>query len=154
MTRTELFTLLHILGAIGWLGGGLGLLMLSRQMVHARDYTGLLKVGRHGQALGTRLFMPASLVTIVFGIALVATEPAYRFGDLWILIGFGGIVGSGIAQMTVAERAAKRFEGLMAEHGDGHPDVSSAARRITVGSMLDLGVLLVVVWAMVAKPLL
>lgn len=40
----------------------------------------------------------------------------------------------------------------MAEHGGDHPDVAAAARRVTLGSMLDISILLLVVWAMVAKP--
>ncbi|HUH06800.1 MAG TPA: DUF2269 family protein [Egibacteraceae bacterium] len=152
MTRYDALKLLHVLGAIAWVGGGLGLLVLSRQFVRAQDYEGLMAVGRQGQSLGMRLFMPASLVTLASGVALVATEAALRFTDLWILIGFGGIVASGIAQMTVAERAGRRFTDLMAEHGAGHPDLAAAARSVTVGNALDVGLLVVVVWAMVAKP--
>jgi uncharacterized membrane protein len=154
MTRYEIFKLLHVVGAIAWVGGGIGLLMLSRQMVRSRDFDALVTVGRHGESLGMWLFMPASLLTVGFGVAMVATEPKLGFADLWILIGFGGLIGSGIAQMAVAGPAQKRFLGLMAEHGDGHPEVAAAARRVTLGNLLDVGVLLLVVWAMVAKPLL
>lgn len=154
MTRYELFKLLHIVGAIAWIGGGMGLLVLSRRFIAAQDYAALLAVGKHGQALGTWLFMPASLVTIGFGIAMVATEPTLGFTDLWILIGFGGVVASGIAQMAVAAPAEKEFTALAGERGLDHPDVGAAARKITYGSALDIGLLLLVVWAMVAKPTL
>jgi hypothetical protein len=33
-----------------------------------------------------------------------------------------------------------------------HPDVAAAARRVNAGSFVDVGILLLVVWAMVAKP--
>lgn len=154
MTRYDLFKLLHVVGAIGWVGGGMGLLVLSRRFIAARDYAALLCIGKHGQALGAWLFMPASLVTIGFGVAMVATEPTLRFADLWILIGFGGVLASGTAQMAVAAPAEKRFTVLAGEHGLDHPDVGAAARRITYGSTLDVGLLLIVVWAMVAKPTL
>jgi uncharacterized membrane protein len=154
VTRYEIFKLLHVVGAIAWVGGGMGLLVLSRQMIRAHDFDGLVTMGRHGESLGTWLFMPASLLTVGFGVAMVATEPTLRFADLWILVGFGGLIGSGIAQMAVAGPAQKRFLSLMSEHGDRHPEVADAARRVTLGNVLDVGLLLLVVWAMVAKPLL
>lgn len=154
MSRYELFKLFHVVGAIVWVGAGAGLLVLNQHLVRVKDYDGLLTVGRASQALGMRLFVPASLVTVAFGIALVMTVPAYRFTDLWILIGFGGIVASGLAQTFVAERAGKRFLAIVTEHGIDHPNLAVAARGITRGSTLDVGLLLVVVWAMVAKPVL
>jgi hypothetical protein len=64
------------------------------------------------------------------------------------------VVGSGVAQMAVAAPAEKRFTALAGEHGLDHPGVDAAARRITHGNALDVGILLIVVWAMVAKPML
>jgi uncharacterized membrane protein len=154
MTRYELFKLLHVVGAIAWIGGGMGLLVLSRQFIAAKEYAALQAMGKHGQALGTWLFMPAALLTVVFGVAMVATEPTLRFADLWILMGFGGVIGSGVAQMALAAPADKRFMALVDEHGFDHPDVAAAARRVTVGNLADVGILLLVVWAMVAKPTL
>ena len=154
MTRYELFRLLHIVGAIAWLGSGIGLAVLNRQLLRAQEHVALVAIGRSSQALGTRLFMPAALVTVAFGVALVATEESYRFTDLWILIGFGGIVASGVAQMAVAEPAGKRYLALADEHGTDHPELNPVARRAAFGNVLDVGLLLVVVLAMVVKPTL
>lgn len=153
MNRYEIFKFLHIVGAIAWVGSGIALTVLGRQMRKEKDYAGLLVMGHHSQALGTLLFTPAALLTIGFGIALVAIDPAIGFGDLWILIGFGGILGSGIAQMALAAPAERRFLSAAAEYGTDHPETAQASRRLGLGSILDTGVLLVVVWAMVAKPM-
>ena len=153
MTRYELLRLLHVAGAIAWVGGGLGLLVLHRQLARVRDHATLAAIGRQSQALGNRLFVPASLATVGFGIALVATEDVVGFGDLWILIGFGGIVASGIAQSVVAGPAGKRFLALMAEGADDAA-LADTVRRMTLGNALDIGLLLVVVAVMVAKPTL
>ena len=153
MTRYELLRLLHVVGAIAWVGGGFGLLVLHRQLARVRDHATLAAIAQQSQALGNRLFVPASLVTVGFGIALVATEEAFRFGDLWILIGFGGIVASGVAQTVVAGPAGKRSLALMAEGGD-EVERSATVRRMTIGNLLDVGLLLVVVVVMVVKPTL
>jgi uncharacterized membrane protein len=154
MTGYELFKFLHVVGAIVWLGSGIGLLMLNHQFIRARDHQGLLAIGRRTEALGTRLFAPASLVTVGAGIVMVATTSSLGFGDLWILIGFAGLILSGVAQMAVAAPAYARFQTLVDEYGPESEDVADAARGMRLGNVLDIGVLLVVVWAMVAKPTL
>jgi uncharacterized membrane protein len=154
VTSYSVLKLLHVVGAIAWVGSGLGLLMLNRQLVRAHDHAGLLAVGRASQGLGAWLFVPAALLTVGAGVALVLTEDVFRFSDLWILIGFGGIVASGVAQTLLAEPAGRRFTALADEHGLDHPDLEAAARRVGAGNLLDVGLLLVVVWAMVAKPTL
>lgn len=154
MTRSELLTMLHVLGVIAWLGAGIGLLVLHWLALRARDHAGLATVVRQSQTLGTWLFAPASLLALVSGIALVATEAAFRFTDLWILIGFGGILASPIVQMTVANRSRERFLTLKANEGSDHPQLLAAERRVTLINTFDICVLLVVVWAMFAKPVL
>jgi uncharacterized membrane protein len=154
MTRSELLTMLHVLGAIAWLGAGIGLLVLQWLALRARDHAGLATVVRQSQTLGAWLFMPASLVTAASGIALVATEAAFHFTDLWILIGFGGILASPVVQMTVAHRTRERFLTLMGDEGTDHPQLLAAAGRVTLVNTFDIGVLVVVVWAMFAKPVL
>jgi uncharacterized membrane protein len=151
VSRYELFKLLHVVGAIAWVGGGLGLLLLHRAMLRARDYGAMTTIARHSQALGARLFVPASLLTVGFGIAMVATESALGFTDLWILIGFAGIAASGVAESFVAAPAGKRLLAL-AEEDATEAELAVPARRVSLGSSLDVGLLLVVVWAMVAKP--
>jgi hypothetical protein len=88
------------------------------------------------------------------GIALVATEAAFHFTDLWILIGFGGILASLILQMTVSTRARERFMTLMASEGTHPSQLLAAERRVTLLNTFDIFVLLLVVWAMFAKPVL
>jgi uncharacterized membrane protein len=153
MTRYELFKLLHVVGAIAWLGGGIGLFVLTRRLVATRDHGGLVALGRQSDSLGTWLFMPAALLTIGFGVIMVATEASLGFTDLWILLGFGGIALSGVAQMAVGGPAHKRFLDLVDRDLDD-AEVGAAVRRLSLGSLLDIGILLVVVWAMVAKPTL
>jgi uncharacterized membrane protein len=146
--------MLHVLGTIAWLGAGIGLLVLHWLALRARDHAGLATVVRQSQTLGTWLFAPASLVTAASGIALVATEAAFRFTDLWILIGFGGVLASPIVQMTVAQRARERLLALTAEGGTDHARLLAAERSVTLVNTFDICVLLVVVWAMFAKPVL
>jgi uncharacterized membrane protein len=153
VTRFELLTMIHVVGVIGWLGAGIGLLVLHWVALRVPDYAGLATVIGQSRTLGTWLFAPASLVTLVSGVALVATEPSLHFTDLWILIGFGGFVASLVVQMTVADRARGRFLTTVTDDGADDPRrLAAAARRVTYVNTFDIAVLLAVVGAMFARP--
>lgn len=154
MTRYELFKLLHVAGAVLWVGAGAGLFVLTRRLIAASDRAALVSIGRQSRSLGTWLFVPAALLTVVFGVALVATEPAFGFTDLWILLGFGGILLSGAVQSTLTEPANKRLLSLADTHGLDDDRVVRAAHHLTLGSGIDTAILLLVVLVMVAKPTL
>jgi uncharacterized membrane protein len=150
----DLVKFAHVAGAITWIGSGIALTVLTALLRRTRDADALVAVGERSQALGNVLFAPAALVTLAAGVALVAMEPAFRFVDLWILIGFGGIAASGVAQMALAGPGGERFAALAVDRGLEAPETLAAARRMTSGNLADTGLLLVVVWAMVAKPVL
>jgi uncharacterized membrane protein len=154
MTKYEVFKFLHVVGAIAWVGGGIGLTIFAWRVRAAGDYETMLAMGKRGDDLGKFLFMPAFVLTLGFGIAMVLSESILSFTDLWILIGFGGIVLSGVAEMAFSAPAGKRFAAAAASHGIGSPEAKAAARGSLNGSVLDVTVLLIVVWAMVAKPML
>jgi uncharacterized membrane protein len=154
MTRYELFKFLHVVGAIMWVGGGIGLTVFAWRARAAGDLRSLVAMVERGKDLGNFLFMPAFALTLGFGIAMVATESVLSFGDLWILIGFGGIALSGVAEMAITQPAGKRLMAAVEASGVGSPEAKAAARGSLNGSILDVTVLLVVVWAMVAKPML
>lgn len=152
MTSYELFKLLHVLGAAAWVGGGIALFLTTRQLAIAGEHEGLLAVVRQSQAIGNRLFMPAALVTIVFGVLLVATEHTFAFTDLWILLGFGGVILSGVIVMAFAGPVEQRIPELAAQHGADSPEVAAATRRVLAASAADLAVLVAVVAVMVTQP--
>jgi uncharacterized membrane protein len=154
MTTYELFKFLHVVGAIAWVGGGIGLTIFAWRLRAAGDHETVLAMGKRGDDLGKFLFMPAFVLTLGFGIAMVLSESILSFTDLWILIGFGGIVLSGVAEMAVSAPAGKRFMAAAENHGIGSPEATAAARGSLKGSLIDISVLLIVVWAMVAKPTL
>lgn len=152
MTRFELLAMLHGIGVIAWVGGGLALVVLHALALRSDDYDGLATAVRQSRVLGTWLYGPASLVTAATGIALVATEDAFGFTDLWIIMGLAGVVLGPTLQMTVADRARSRYLALMADYGDGGTRLRAAARAVTLLNALDIALLLLIVWAMYAKP--
>src|SRR5688500_4694128 len=89
MTRYELLVFLHVAAVIIWIGAGFLIALLVFGAERAGDR--IREAGYHRDVgwLAPRLFIPASMATLVFGILVVADGP-WSFGDLWIVIGLVG----------------------------------------------------------------
>jgi uncharacterized membrane protein len=152
VTWHQILRLAHVVGAVAWVGSGIGLLALGKSMVAAADHAGLSSIIRRGESLGPRVFIPASIVTIGTGIAMVFGQPAFRFTDLWILLGIAGIVLSGVVQGMITGPAARQYEELAARTGVDEQALDGPADRYLRGGVLDVAVLLAVVAVMVLRP--
>lgn len=152
MTRYEFFKFMHITGAIVWLGAGVGLLVLWRGLVKARETDAIRAIGTQNKALSAKVFGPSVLVTLAFGVAMVLDTPAFDFSDLFIILGFIGIGFSGAINGAVADPATKRMVAAIESDGFDSPAAAAARAKIRLAGNLELLVLFAVVFAMVAKP--
>jgi hypothetical protein len=107
------------------------------------------------EAVMARYPQPRSaLLTLLFGVLMVATEARFAFTDLWILIGFGAIAVSFVIALGFMTPADNRLAALMENHSLDHPDVAAQLTTVLRLNAVDVGILTVAVWAMVAKPTL
>jgi uncharacterized membrane protein len=159
----------HVMAAIVWIGSGVALLTVTAGMIRARDYAGVVALGRQSEKLGTRLFAPSALVTLLAGIAMVLVG-GLSFTSTWIVIGFVGVAASIVFGAVLGERAqAQLLRALVPATGEGASTpraalgdtparpvvdaaVDAARRRLLAVSCIDLAILTAVVWVMVAKP--
>ena len=137
---------LHILGAAGWLGGGLYGFQAYAHVARIGPPAG----GDALKALEKRArmhFGVTSGLVLISGVALVLTSDAFGWTDGFVLIGLGAFIASGVVQSLVGKKAN---EGLTeaATTGSG---IESAVRSWQFASVWDLAILFVVVWAMVTK---
>ena len=128
MTWYELFLFLHISGVIVWLGSGTALAVLSLRepIVELAEW------------LGPRVFGPASLGSLAFGLALVF-EGHWTFSPLWIQLGLGAFA------LSTLVNAGLRFPVIRRNPPDRD-------RKLRALAALDLAVLFLAVADMVAKP--
>jgi len=140
--------LIHILAVIVWLGASVAFTVMSARLARRQDLAGAALLGEQGEALGKILFMPASIVTLLAGIGMVLASDL-SFGDLWITIGFAGIIVSVLGAVPIT----KLTERIKAAAGEGDvATVGTLQGRLQRVGLIDQAVLLVVVWAMVYKP--
>jgi hypothetical protein len=128
MTRYELFLFLHIACVIAWLGAGTTVAVLSRRV----------PISEHAQWLGPRVFGPASLGSLAFGLALVF-EGNWTFGPLWIQLALGAFALSTLLNVGVRFPIFRR----------NAPDRD---RKLAALARVELAVLYLAVADMVAKP--
>jgi hypothetical protein len=151
VVRYELLTFAHVAAAIIWLGAGLVLTILQFGAARAGDRARELGYYRDTDWLSARLFIPASLALLLFGVLLVIDGP-WRFEDLWIQIGIGGWAASFLVGILYFKPESERLSALMEEKGPEDPEIARRIGLIVPVERLELVILYLVVADMVIKP--
>ncbi|HEX6221084.1 MAG TPA: DUF2269 family protein [Acidimicrobiia bacterium] len=135
----------HIVGAAGWIGGGLFAWFTYTQIAKNAATSGKSLATLTGRA--DRYFGPVAVLTLLSGIALVWTQDPWQWNDTFVLMGIGVFVFSAVFQPLVSSKAEKRL--LEAVESGG--DTTGALRSSNLASAVDIAVVLVTLWAMVVK---
>ena len=142
----------HILAAIVWVGGGIFVQIYSSRLRRATDQTRLLAFAKDLETLGTKVFMPASIVVLIMGIVLVWYSPAWEVTQLWVILGLVGIANSIVVGAFFLGPEAGRIAKIAEERGPEDPEVAARTVRVFNLGRYDLIVLVLVVVDMVVKP--
>ena len=141
----------HILGAVTWIGGSLTLLLLGSRARRSQNPTLLASFARDAAWIGQRVYMPASVVVLVAGLALVAVG-RWPYESLWIGIGLVAVIVSALTGALFVGPELGRVGKLIAERGPDEAHVASRMDRILTVSRIELIVLFLVVIDMAVKP--
>lgn len=150
MTWYELLLFLHIVAAIVWLGSGLFLQVLATRAERANDAEGLRRVAADSAALSEKLFIPASLATLIFGVLLVIEGP-WTFDTLWIVLGLVGYLGTFLTGVLVMKPGSEKLAALMEREGMS-AQAEIEIRKLLTKARVDTIVLYLVVAVMALKP--
>jgi uncharacterized membrane protein len=148
MTKYEVFKFIHITAVIVWIGGGmLGVFFTER----ARRADAVHRLGIAGDMAfaSQRLFGPGSGIALLAGILMVVDNGALSFGQTWIVI---GLVGFALSAAIGGGMLGPQVKKLIAELEAGDGAADKRLTLITRLQYLDLGLLMIVIWAMVSKP--
>jgi uncharacterized membrane protein len=143
---------LHILMAITWVGGAITLQILAIRIVGGNDPVRLAAFAGEAEFVGTRIFTPASLLLLAFGIWMVIDEPAWTFAQFWVLAGLGVFAFSFVSGAFYISRQSARLKKMYADEGSSAPEAPAIIRRIFVISRIELVLMVLVVADMVLKP--
>ena len=151
MTLYELFLLLHVVTAIVWLGAGFVLTLLILKAERAGNVEGQGEIFNDIDWLAPRLFIPASLLTLVFGLLCVAEGP-WSFEQLWVTLGFLGWAASFGIGFFYFKPEGERIAGLIEAEGPESAEARSRTLRLHAVDRIELTILYLVVAVMVLKP--
>ena len=151
MTWYSFFKFVHVLAVVIWVGGATFVQALSLRVLASTDPRRKAEFAGDAEVVGMRLFVPASLVVLLAGIAMMVNAH-FDWGQLWIVFalvvyGFSFATGAGFLGPE-----SGRIKQAIETHGADAPIVTERIRRILVVSRIELVLLFGIVFAMVVKP--
>jgi hypothetical protein len=153
MTWYELLLFIHIFGAIVWIGAGVLSLLLATTYDRESDEVAIKRFLSDQEWLAMKLFVPASLITVVFGVAIVIESDAWTFSYLWIVIGLIGYAATFVTGFFFVRPASERIAADMEREGGRlTPELRARIRKLIVMARVDYVTFAVVVFDMVVKP--
>ena len=145
------FKLVHVVGAVIWVGGGMTLTILAMRAERSSDPREMATIAKQAAFVGQRVFAPVGLIVFLMGIAMVINLH-WGWGTTWIVIGIVGYAITFLTGMLVLGPSAKRVGQLIETKGPEAAETQAAIQRILLIARVDMGVLLLVVADMVLKP--
>src|SRR5215207_4887834 len=153
MTLYEFLLFIHVTAVVVWVGAGLLSLALGISYDRDGDEPAIRPFLADQERLATRLFIPAALTTVIFGIALVIESDAWTFEYLWIVLGLVGFAATFATGMLMIKPANERIgAGMEREGGRLTPALRTDIRKLLVKARLDYVVIVLVIADMVIKP--
>jgi hypothetical protein len=153
MTWYELLLFIHIAAAIVWIGAGFLSLLLATTYDRESDEIAIKRFLHDQEWLAMRLFVPASFIVVLMGIALVIESDAWSFSYLWIVLGLIGYAATFVTGFFFLRPASERIGAEMERQGGQlTPELRANVRKLIVTARVDYVTFALVVLDMVVKP--
>jgi uncharacterized membrane protein len=147
----DVFKSIHVLAAITWLGGGAMITILAWRAQRAKDNAQLLQIAKQAEWLGTRVFVPMSLVVLAMGFVLMH-KGSWGYGNFWVLFALCAWGVSFLVGAAFLGPEAGRLARLIELKGPEDPAVVARVNRIIAVARTDVVLIALVAADMVAKP--
>ena len=146
----EVLLYVHIVCAVIWVGGAFFAQLLALRVQRSTDPADLPKFGRNVEFLGTRVFLPASILLFIAGAVMVAQR--WSFGDVWVSVSMGLWLLSAIAGSLYIGPRTKKIAELFESEGPTSAGARSLMDKVFLVSRLELVSFAIIVALMVFKP--
>ena len=152
MSFNELLRFIHIVFAIAWLGGSIGVLFHAVRVMGASGSNETrLDFLRQADVMG-RVFMVSGIVVAAVGIWLVVRNDAWGFDQFWISFALTVVIASALLGMFFYTPRNRKARAIGEEHGTDSAAFKAVSRTIGQVATVETLFLIAVVWAMVVKP--
>lgn len=149
-TTYQWYLSIHILAAVLWVGGAFTIQIFAIRAVRADDGPRLATLTSEIEWVGTRLFIPSSLVLVIMGFLLIH-EGSWDY-EFFIVFALAVWIASFIAGAGFLGPQSGKLSKDIEEHGMDSPQARGRLARILLVSRIELVFLLLVVLDMALKP--
>ena len=146
----QVLLFVHIICAVIWVGGAFFSQLLALRVERSTDPADLPKLGRNMEFLGLRVFLPASILLVLAGAAMVAQQ--WGFGQTWVAVSMGLWLLSVIAGAFYIGPQTKKVAGLFEAEGPTSVAARAGLSRVFLVSRLELVSFAIIIALMVFKP--
>jgi uncharacterized membrane protein len=151
MTLYEFLKLIHVLGAITWVGTSIEQQLVGARAMSSSERGRLAHFVDEAEWVGVRIMTPAAILAVIVGVLMVI-ESGWNFSDTWILIGIGLFILTSLNGMVFLTPQTKKLKSLIVERSENDKGVQALVKRVTLASRIDLLILIAIVADMVIKP--
>jgi uncharacterized membrane protein len=155
MTWYDWFKAGHVLVAVLWVGGGATLALLAIMTLRMNDPLRVAQFAHQAGKIGERLYTPASLLVLVFGIAMMTNDYGQLVWDwdmAFIVIALAGWALTFLVGFFWIRPTAARLAKTIEAKGPTDPETQAIISRILLVTRIDVLILLFIVFVMTAKP--
>lgn len=149
---TDLYLVLHVVGAVGWVGASTMFHIFGRRVEAANDETVMRQFLTDGAWLSMRFFIPISLLTVAMGFALVIDSDFIKFSDPFVSAGLTMFVISFAMGAGFLGPQTEKMLGRINAGEFGQPTMTAQINRVMMVSSIELVLLWATVVVMVLKP--
>jgi uncharacterized membrane protein len=153
LTNYTGFKFVHVLAAVVWVGGACVVQVYALLALRTNDPVRVAAFAGDTEFVGTRIFIPASLILLVSGLFTVhASGGAWSYSQGWVQFGLAIVVLSIVVGAGYLGPESGRIARATEAHGVASAEVQARIRRIFLVSRIELVLLLCVIFDMVVKP--
>jgi uncharacterized membrane protein len=141
---------LHVLAAIMWIGGAALTQIFAIRANRAHEPGAFAKLLSDIEFVGTRVFLPSSLILVAAGFGMVA-DGDLDF-ELWLVLGTVVWAMSALTGSAFLGPESGRISAIFEREGMDSPAAVARTKRIFLVSRIELLLLVLIVIDMVVKP--
>jgi uncharacterized membrane protein len=149
-TTYQWYLAVHILAAAIWVGGALVTQVYAFRATRTNDGARIAAFSQDAEWIGTRIFLPSSLILVIFGFMLVG-EGNWDW-DLWIVFALVVWIASVVVGASFLGPESGRIAKLIDREGPDSAEATARLQRIFLISRIELVLLILVMLDMVLKP--
>lgn len=140
----------HVGAATTWVGGGLLLSLQGEKARKSGDLKGIVAVAAGSEHWAKKLFVPASVVLLICGIAMAAL--AHVWDKPFVMVGMAGWLISFAIGVGYLSRKGAHVKALVAAEGEDSQQAASASLQMLKVAEIDMAILFIVVLFMAVQP--